>query len=406
MKDDEQASGLERTQVNLRLERRIVDEIDELARRTHADRTEVVRRLLGEALETERVRNALGEYVTGKVTAWQAARGARISLYEMLDRISEAGVPHEVDEAVFVRLRGAQVRPPRAGPSTGGRDRTRRGPKQPTPTDRDSGISELRERYRPGTVRLLFVGESSPAGGTHFYRADSNLYRAMRDAFAEVFEGVPVPVGEAFLEWFRGLGCWLVDLVDRPVDRLSAAARKRAVQAGADVLASTIESRRPSRIIVVKRDVAAVVRRAARTAGYDGSLVDVVPFPLYQWRRQFIEQVAAIARVELAPQAGVTDSSQTNDRPVAVAEPGTPYAATLHDAIETVVAAAGGGPISYQAIAREIARQDLWRRPADGGHPSPSQISARINHYPQLFQKTERGVRLRVRRPRARSGMV
>ena len=42
---------------------------------------------------------------------------------------------------------------------------------------------ELRRRYRPETVRALFVGESPPAGGTFFYAANSNLYRFTEQAF-------------------------------------------------------------------------------------------------------------------------------------------------------------------------------------------------------------------------------
>src|SRR5687767_7532298 len=41
---------------------------------------------------------------------------------------------------------------------------------------------QLRLRYRPRDVQLLFVGESKPASGTFFYQADSHLYRAVREA--------------------------------------------------------------------------------------------------------------------------------------------------------------------------------------------------------------------------------
>jgi hypothetical protein len=36
----------------------------------------------------------------------------------------------------------------------------------------------LRGRYRPDVIRVLLVGESPPAGGTFFYAANYNLYRA------------------------------------------------------------------------------------------------------------------------------------------------------------------------------------------------------------------------------------
>ena len=78
----------------------------------------------------------------------------------------------------------------------------------------------------------LFVGESSPAQGTHFYRADSNLYRATQAAFAAALGESNVPTGVAFLKFFASKGCWLVDLADAPVNNLAAADRKAGGRCG------------------------------------------------------------------------------------------------------------------------------------------------------------------------------
>ena len=42
---------------------------------------------------------------------------------------------------------------------------------------------ELRARYRPDKVRVLFVGESPSASGEFFYLGNSRLYHAFREAF-------------------------------------------------------------------------------------------------------------------------------------------------------------------------------------------------------------------------------
>jgi hypothetical protein len=49
----------------------------------------------------------------------------------------------------------------------------------------DSSLESLRQSYRPQQVRVLFVGESPPAGGTFFYRANSNL-RVLRVSVVEL----------------------------------------------------------------------------------------------------------------------------------------------------------------------------------------------------------------------------
>jgi hypothetical protein len=71
----------------------------------------------------------------------------------------------------------------------------------------------LRRRFRPEKVRILFVGESPPASGRFFYQADSGLYRATRQAFLKAF---PDLRERNFLESFRDLGCYLVDLCEPP----------------------------------------------------------------------------------------------------------------------------------------------------------------------------------------------
>ena len=108
-----------------------------------------------------------------------------------------------------------------------------------------SGIEELRGLYRPERVRLLLVGESSPAGGTHFDLANSNLFQATREAFVLALDETGIPSGGGFLEFFRDAGGWLVDLADRPVNHLSNSERRRIVNAGVPRLTRTIDATGP-----------------------------------------------------------------------------------------------------------------------------------------------------------------
>ncbi len=91
----------ERQQVTLRLEPALLDELDGLARDEHLDRSELIRRLLREGVERRRIDGAVSEYAVGQVSAWRAAELARVSLYEMLDRIAAAGITYELDPAVI-----------------------------------------------------------------------------------------------------------------------------------------------------------------------------------------------------------------------------------------------------------------------------------------------------------------
>ncbi len=94
----------ERPQVNIRLERELLDELDELATAESVDRAELTRRLLRDGLKRERVHHALDRYRGGEVSAARAAELGRISLYEMLDRIHDAGMPYELEAGDLQRI--------------------------------------------------------------------------------------------------------------------------------------------------------------------------------------------------------------------------------------------------------------------------------------------------------------
>lgn len=292
---------IERQQVNLRLERDLVDLLDDLARSEHVDRTEVARRILVEGVAKARMDRALREYAAGHVTSWKAASDAGVSLYEMQDRIHEARIPYELDPDDLARITGHASKAP-AGDPVARASRVAEQPAGYAPDlakgDAQSGIAELRDHYRPSDVRILFVGESSPAQGTHFYRANSNLHQATRAAFADALGEDVVPAGEAFLRFFRDRGCWLVDIADGPVNRLPDAERRRAVDQGSDQLAHTIRETAPERIVAVKRDIEGPVRRAMAQAGAGDVSLLVLPFPVRQWRPTYVEGLARLLHGE------------------------------------------------------------------------------------------------------------
>jgi hypothetical protein len=152
----------------------------------------------------------------------------------------------------------------------------------------------LRRSFRPKKVRILFVGESPPASGRFFYRADSGLFRAIREAFLTEF----LNLREAdFLNSFRNLGCYLVDLCDRPVDHLQPNMRRKLCRASEPSLAKSIRVLRPEFVIVVIRSIARNVQRSERQANWSGQHVEL-PYP-GRWihhRTAFTRQLVPILR--------------------------------------------------------------------------------------------------------------
>jgi len=152
----------------------------------------------------------------------------------------------------------------------------------------------LRRRYRPARVRILFVGEAPPASGRFFYQADSGLYRAVREAFVEAFPHVAT--GD-FLKGFQAMGCYLVDLCGKPVDRMVPRQRKRICLDGEARLARRLKHLRPKIVITVVRSISGNVKRSERRAGWLGEHIEL-PYPgrWHRYRRVFLQGLASVLR--------------------------------------------------------------------------------------------------------------
>jgi hypothetical protein len=169
----------------------------------------------------------------------------------------------------------------------------------------------LRERYCPARVRLLFVGEAPPASGLFFYGADSGLYRAIRSAFITAF---PVLRSARFLESFQALGCYLVDLCERPVDRLDKEERKRVCAESEVQLARTIRRLQPKTVITVVRSISTNVERAQQRADWIGPHLSL-PYP-GRWRHHqvaFEEALLPVLRRQLNNVALLTTKQLTSE---------------------------------------------------------------------------------------------
>ena len=160
----------------------------------------------------------------------------------------------------------------------------------------DTDIDELHNTFRPRRVKVLFVGESSPAQGRNFYLANSILYRATQAAFAEAFGSDVTPSGQSFLRYFATKGFWLVDLADRPVNQIDPKERRQAVDAGIPRLAELIRETRPKHIVVIKKDITAAVAQAIELAGAKPPRVLALRYPLRQWRAEYVHDLATFIR--------------------------------------------------------------------------------------------------------------
>jgi hypothetical protein len=156
-----------------------------------------------------------------------------------------------------------------------------------------SDREQVRERYRPRQISMLFVGESPPASGRFFYDgtgiACASTQRAFAQAFARTFHGP-----QEFLKFFRDAGCYLDDLSHDPVDHLTTADRIRAINSCTDTYARDLQEMQPKLIVVFLKRIFPVVERAASIAGFPGDRLIALPFPGNGHQNKYVAELGAL----------------------------------------------------------------------------------------------------------------
>ena len=151
-------------------------------------------------------------------------------------------------------------------------------------------IQRLRESWKPGTVKLLFIGESPPHNGSFFYRGDSYLYIYIKSAFETTFDK-QWSSRQDFLTFFKKGGCYLVDLCGEPVNHLPRAERRKKRKDGIPHLAREIARIEPTTQVVVMKGIDGEAKKAMRMSGYRSEKTWTLPFPAQGHQPRFVREL-------------------------------------------------------------------------------------------------------------------
>jgi len=152
---------------------------------------------------------------------------------------------------------------------------------------------QLRGQYRPKKVRVLFVGEAPPAGGTFFYAGNSQVYRHLEESLREHLKGE-----RDFLKAFRDRGYFLDDLMHSPVDETPVKDRKPLLKKNIPLLAKRLAQYQPEIVVTILKRIAEYVEDALSLAALDVPHYSV-PFPGNGQQKNFKQEMQKI--VQLLP---------------------------------------------------------------------------------------------------------
>lgn len=234
-------------QLNLRLEIRLLDELERAAREDGVDRATMARRLVFEALRQRRLEVALRSYADGSWSAGHAAEVAGISHWELLDLARARGTAHlltpEVAEARLARLASPDSRVAEPGPAYRAARKLAAGAPATLP-DRPP---------RPGGVLLVGVNPA-PASvkAGHYWQGKlgKRLWRRLH-RLGLLEDAVPGREDDAFVAAGNGL----TDLVKRVTASASEIGRDE-LRAGAERLGGLVADWKPGLVVFVFKQAA------------------------------------------------------------------------------------------------------------------------------------------------------
>jgi hypothetical protein len=151
-----------------------------------------------------------------------------------------------------------------------------------------SDTPNLRSPYRPKKVRVLFVGEAPPAGGTFFYASNSQVYRGLKEVLQSHLGNPP-----NFLKAFKDRGYFLDDLALEPINSISGKKGSPVFRADVSLLARRMTEYQPEVVVTLQKRIGPFVQDAIVRAGLDVRHY-IVSFPGNGQQANFRREMADI----------------------------------------------------------------------------------------------------------------
>jgi hypothetical protein len=146
-------------------------------------------------------------------------------------------------------------------------------------------FEDIRNRYLPSRVKVLFIGESPPIGGAFFFLGKSILFKSTKEVFEEFYIKLfPDPFD--FLNFFKNSGYFLDDLCHKPINHIKdPIVREKLRSKSIEGLSDRLKDYNPRRIISVMKNPQfnMCVDEAINNSAIDISIKYApLPFPRYE----------------------------------------------------------------------------------------------------------------------------
>jgi hypothetical protein len=158
-----------------------------------------------------------------------------------------------------------------------------------TSMDRNYYI-QIRNRYHPENVKLIFILESPPISGKYFYDSEGAISEPLFSALMKLLNYQPKDKEDG-LQFFKSEGYLLVDATYKQVNNLKGKERDETILSDYDYLVSDLEnicSDKEVPIIIVKANVCKLLDHRLSEKGFN--IINkgaIIPFPSHGQQNKF-----------------------------------------------------------------------------------------------------------------------
>jgi hypothetical protein len=155
--------------------------------------------------------------------------------------------------------------------------------------DKDHYI-QLRNKYHPNKLKIVFLLESPPVSGKYFYDRTGKITEPLFSALMKLLNYRPTDKKDG-LEFFMNKGCLVVDATYKQVNRLKGKERDITIIYDFDNLVNDLEKICPDKdtaILLVKANVCKLFDERLTTIGFN--IINkgiVIPFPSHGQQKRF-----------------------------------------------------------------------------------------------------------------------
>jgi hypothetical protein len=154
---------------------------------------------------------------------------------------------------------------------------------------------ELRDKYKPSKIRVIFVLESPPISGTYFYDTDGRTSEPLFSAMMKVIGYEPASKAKG-LGAFSKRGLFLVNATYRPVNHIrNQKERNEAILSDLPELIQDLErtiGKRRTKIVLVKANICRRLEEPLKAAGLNViNNATIIPFPSHGNQNTFHQTI-------------------------------------------------------------------------------------------------------------------